>query len=138
MGESAGEGLWLLTILTCDLWNMTCDTCIYIFYLVKVHKSHKKVPKNANYWLKSAQKYWKVGVSCIQDFLMCATFKVNTLYCILLPPSLLLIKNKFCVYIWQSFSLLLFLRFYPRVALRVRFHDWPNVCFLSWVSLRGH
>ena len=48
MGESAGEGLWLLALVTGGSWYVTCDNYflfISYFYKKKCQKSLKKVPK---------------------------------------------------------------------------------------------
>ena len=69
MGESAGEGLWLLALVTggswhvtCDTWHVICQTWLvthdtWFFLNKKCQKSHEKWQKcNNKKWLKSAQK----------------------------------------------------------------------------------
>ena len=70
MGESAGEGLWLLAMLTggrwyvtcdmwlvrCHTWHMTCDMCQTVFFLTKSARKDTKSPKKATKMAKKCTK----------------------------------------------------------------------------------
>ena len=70
MGESAGEGLWLLALVTGGIWHVTChtwhvtrDTWHMIFFKQKVPKSARKVTKKCQKVQKMAKKCPKVQKS---------------------------------------------------------------------------
>ena len=70
VGASAGEGLRLLALVTCYMWHVTCDCDMWhvicdiwhgAFECDKWFFLNKKCKKNANTWLKSANKCRKVS-----------------------------------------------------------------------------
>ena len=75
MGESAGEGMWLLALVTdgrsrdmsygkCDMWLVTCD--IYFFFWLKVPKSAEKFTKRAKNATKKKYKKFPKVHKCVK------------------------------------------------------------------------
>ena len=105
MGESAGDGLWVLALvtggrwhLTCDTWNVTCDmspvTCDswHMTHDFCLTKSGKKVPEKPLQGPKMAKKSPKVQKRGFHS--IAATIRTRQDSCCLL----------YAVFFWSEFE----------------------------------